>query len=208
MSESEFQNIIAQQIIKCIGAKHTPCITWESALLLPTRHKRNITDSKQPETVSGRNLARWWKAGSGQLVTHPLLSLPPHCYFPTIQVPCQAVNHGGYNYAQETAKNGLKQETAMKPAISLHTTELIRGNEGQVVLYIPSDLSTSSPPSFIFNAWPFHAINCTHSSSGLGNFLFNVLLNIPYSKTVSPIWAYRCEFNRERGPQKSLIPTT
>lgn len=46
----------------------------------------------------------------------------------------------------------------MKPAISLHTMEIIRGNEGQEVLYIPSDLSLYFPPSFIFNPRPFHTI--------------------------------------------------
>lgn len=78
MNESEFQNIIAQQIIKCIGAKHSlpPCITWESALLLPTLAQRNSNDSQQqPEPgVSQRTLGGG--EGSGQLVTHPLLPYP------------------------------------------------------------------------------------------------------------------------------------
>lgn len=113
-----------------------------------------------------------------------------------------------YNYTQETAKNGLKQETAMKPAISLHTTKIIRGNEGQEVLYIPSDLP------FYFLSTIFHfqpsvlSHNCTHSSSGLGNFLLNFLQNIPHLKCVGPTWASWYEFHRKRRPQKSLIPTT
>ena len=90
MNESEFQNIIAQQTIKCIGAKHSlPSITWKSALLLPTRHKRNITDSKQqPETVSLKGPNEVLE-GSGQLVTHPLLSLPPHTTFLLYRFPAR-----------------------------------------------------------------------------------------------------------------------
>lgn len=88
----------------------------------------------------------------------------------------------------------------MKPAIGLHTKETIKGHQGAKSKYIPSDL-------FYFLSTIFHfqplalSQNCTHFNSGLRNFSLNFLLNIPCSKSVGSIWAYGCEFNRERRPQ-------
>lgn len=132
----------------------TPRITWESALLLPTRHKRNTTDSKQPESVSPSKVME----GSGQLVTHPLLSLPPHRYFPTIQVLYQAVNPGGIITLRRHPKMGWNRRLQWKQLSSLHTKEIIKGHWGAESKYIPSDLFYFLSTIFHFQPQPFHTI--------------------------------------------------
>lgn len=166
----------------------TPCITWESALLLPTRHKRNITDSKQqPGTVSERTQ----RAGGKQWpisYTSPSLPTPTPLlsYYIGSLPSCKSWWH---NYTQETSQNGLKQEIAMKPAIGLQTKEIIKGHRGAKSKYIPSDLLYFLSTIFHFQP-PALSHNCTNFNSGLENFTFNFLLNIPCSKIIGSIWAY------------------
>lgn len=74
-----------------------------------------------------------------------------------------------HNYTQETSKNGLKQEIAMKPAIGLHTKEIIKGHWGPKSKYIPSDLFHFLSTIFHFQL-PAFSHSCAHFSSGLGNF--------------------------------------
>lgn len=105
----------------------TPCITWESALLLPTHHKRNLTDSEQqPQTQSPEDAGEVVE-GSGQLVTHPLLPYPHAATFiHTGSLP--GYKSWWHNDTQEKSKNGLKQEIAMKSAMGLHTEDTIKGH--------------------------------------------------------------------------------
>lgn len=162
--------------------------------------KLSLTPNNTQRTYQGGR--RQWPISysSSSLPTPtPLLS----CYIGSLP-GCKSWWH---NYAQETSKNGLKQEIAMKLAIGLHTKQIIKGHWGAKSKYIPSDLFYFLSTIFHFQP-PALSHNCTHFSGGLGNFYLNVLLNIPCLKIVGSIWAYQCEFNRERRPQKSLTHTT
>lgn len=111
---------------------------------------------KQPESVSPSEVVE----GRGQFVTHPL---PPYPHTPLLSYytgSLRGCKSWWHNYTQETSKNGLKQEIAMKPVISLHTREIIKGHWGakkQAHTFLQT-FSTSSPLSFIFNARPFYTI--------------------------------------------------
>lgn len=140
--------------------------------------------------------------GAGQLVTHPLFSLPPTplpSYYTGSLPGCKSWWH---NYTQETSKNGLKQETARKPAISLHTKE-IKGHWGAKSRYIPSDLSY-----FLYTFLHFQpsalSHHCIHFSSVLLKFcgkctlLKNCCLHLGLL-----MW-----IQQRKEARKSLTPTT
>lgn len=139
--------------------QNTPCITWES-ILLPT-----------PDSINNQNLCLLARCGGRQWpICYPSSSLPT----PTSLLSYYTGSLGGckswwHNYTQETSKNGLKQKIAMKPVISLHTKETIKGQWGAKSKYIPSDLFYVLSSIFPFQP-PALLHICTHFHSGLGNF--------------------------------------
>lgn len=167
------------------------------------RHKRIITASKQqPKTVSPKEPSEL--EGSGNYT--PLLSLPPHRYFPTTQVPCQAVNRGGIITLRRHPKMGWNRRLQWNQ-LSVYTKETIKGHRGVKSKYIPSDLFYFLSTIFHFQPRrPCHTIVLTQFSSGSENFSLNVLLNIACWKIVGSIWAYWCKFNREKKPQNLSPP--
>lgn len=144
-----------------------------------------ITDSKQPESLSPREVVE----GSGQLVRHLLPSLPPHRYFPTIQVSYQAVNRGGIITLRRHPKMGWNRRLQWNQLSASTPKKSSRDTEGQKASTFLQTFSTSSPPSFIFNPQSFYTIVLIFIV-GWGIFSLNFLLNIPCSKAVGSIWAY------------------
>lgn len=166
----------------------TPCLTWKLALLLPTRHKRNIADCKQqPEMVSQKESSEVVE-GSGQLVTHPLLSLPPHRYFRTTQVPCQAVNRGGIITLGRQPKMGWNRRLQWNQ-LSASTPKKSSRDRGARSAFLQTFSFHFLSTIFHFQPQPLHTIVLI-LVVGWGIFPYMFLLNIPYSKTVGSIWAY------------------
>lgn len=170
MNESEFQNIVAQNRCKTL----TPCITWESVLL--------------PGPGSINNQSRVVE-GSGQFVTHPLPSLPPHHHSPIIQVPYEAVNRGGIITLRRHPKMGWNRRLQWNQLSASTPKKSPRDTEGQKASTFLQTFSTSSL-SFLFNPQPFYTIVLIFIVGRAICFPLHFWLNIPRSKTVGSIWAY------------------
>lgn len=109
---------------------------------------------KQPEQESPSQVVE----GSGQFVTHPLPSLPPHHYSPIIQVPYEAVNRGGIITLRRHPKMGWNRRLQWNQLSASTPKKSPRDTEGQKASTFLQTFSTSSPLSFLFNPQPFYTI--------------------------------------------------
>lgn len=200
MNESEFQNIIAQQIIKWIDAKHSLYNLGVSSP--PTNPSQKKYHRLQTESVTPREVVE----GSGQLVTHPLPSLPPHRYFPTTQVPYQAVNRGGIITLRRHSKMGWNRRLQWNQLSASTPKKSSRDTEGAKSKYIPSDLFYFLSTVFHFQP-PALLHNCTHFHSGLGNFFLKFFVEYTLLKNCWLHLGLLMWIQQRKEATKSLNPT-